>query len=110
MAENNRTDEMNRTAENIRSAGQNRTVETNRMPEMNQDPAMLSLQSELEAMARETPEMPESFRRAWREAVRKEAAAEQAQRADAAANLTAVPAEQADTPSGRSQLVISNRE
>ena len=55
MAENNRTDEMNRTAENIRSDGQNRTAETNR------DPAILSLQSELEAMARETPEMPESF-------------------------------------------------
>ena len=66
MAENNRTDEMNRMAENIRSDGQNRTDETNR------DPAMLSLQSELEAMARETPEMPESFRQAWREAVRKD--------------------------------------
>lgn len=86
MAENNRTDEMNRTAENIRSDGQNRTAETNR------DPAMLSLQSELEAMARETPEMPESFRQAWREAVRKEAAAQ----ANAAASLSAVPAEQAD--------------
>ena len=87
MAENNRTDKMNRMAENIRSDGQNRTAETNL------DPAMLSLQSELEAMARETPEMPESFRQAWREAVRKEAAAA---RANAAASLSAVPAEQAD--------------
>lgn len=90
MAENNRTDEMNRMAENIRSDGQNRTAETNR------DPAMLSLQSELEAMARETPEMPESFRQAWREAVRKEAAAAQAVQADTAESLSAVPAEQAD--------------
>ena len=123
MAENNRTDEM-KQADEMKS-----NAEQNQMPEMNRDPAMLSLQSELEAMARETPEMPESFRQAWREAVRKEAAAAAAQavQADTAESLSAVPADltaqpkkqaaaaaepsaapasRADTPTRRSRIVI----
>lgn len=70
-------------------------AENNRTDEMKQDPAMLSLQNELEAMARETPEMPESFRQAWREAVRKDAAAAatQAVQADTTESLSAVPAD-----------------
>ena len=40
------------------------------------DQAMLSLQAELDRMAAEVPEMPESFRKGWREALRREAADE----------------------------------
>ncbi len=36
------------------------------------DQAMLSLQAELDRMAAETPEMPESFRQGWRQAIRQE--------------------------------------
>ncbi len=59
------------------------------MTERNPDQAMLSLQSELDAMARETPEIPESFQKGWREAIRKEASA------SAAAEQAATPTQQA---------------
>lgn len=39
----------------------------------NQDPAWLSLQEELNQMAAETPEMTESFRAGWRQAIRETA-------------------------------------
>ena len=39
------------------------------------DRADLSLQAQLDQMASEVPEMPESFRQGWREAVRAEARA-----------------------------------
>ena len=55
------------------------------------DQAMLSLQEELNQMAGEVPEMPDSFRLGWREAVRKAAAeASEAPRA-AAARRSDVP-------------------
>ena len=38
------------------------------------DPALLSLQEELKKMSEDVPEMPESFRTGWREAIRREAA------------------------------------
>ena len=50
------------------------TDQRNRAEEA-RDPAMISLQEALDQMSAEVPDMPESFRRGWREALRAEQAA-----------------------------------
>jgi len=67
------------------------------------DQAMLSLQAELDRMAAETPEMPESFRQGWRQAIRQERITEAEKKVAAAPSRTSEAEKKAETaePAGR---------
>ena len=67
------------------------------------DQAMLSLQAELDRMAAETPEMPESFRQGWRQAIRQERITEAEKKVAAAPSRTSEAEKTSKTaePAGR---------